>query len=299
MRGNAGRENAFSRLHPAVLMTFFLSELLLTVFLPHPVLQAEALVGGLLFCLLLWGGEFLRELGFYLPLFVLVALTNPLFSHNGVTPLFFLNGNPVTWEALLYGIFLAVSVTGVLFWCKAYSRVMTSDKFLYLFGKVAPRLSLVLSVALRFLPAYLAQSKRVERAQKGVGLYAGESFTDRIKNRLRVFVAMVSWSTENAMEVSASMKGRGYGKKGRTNFSLFKFTSADGVFLALILSLTALTLCGAAAGMKNFAFYPRVSRVELSPVSFAACLSFGLQSLLPALWEGKERILWKYYVSKI
>ena len=47
----------------------------------------------------------LSDMGFYLPLFLLVAVTNPLFSHNGVTPLFFMNGNPVTLEAVVYGVF--------------------------------------------------------------------------------------------------------------------------------------------------------------------------------------------------
>ena len=150
MDRRSGKLKAFGSYHPTVLMIYFLSILLIAAFLSNPVLQTEALLGGILFCATLQRrGDGLRDLGFYLPLFLMVAVTNPIFSHNGVTPLFFLNGNPVTLEAVFYGIALAVTVIGVLLWCKCYSRIMTEDKFLYLFGRAAPKLSLTLSMALR------------------------------------------------------------------------------------------------------------------------------------------------------
>lgn len=291
---------AFANMHPAVSMLYFLSVLLVCMFIPHPVLQAEALLGGALFCAALQKrGAALRDLGFYLPLFLMVAVVNPLFSHNGVTPLFFLNENPVTLEALLYGVSLAVMVIGVLLWCKAYNEIMTSDKFLYLFGKLIPKLSLVLSMALRFIPTYLRQSRRVSRAQKAMGLYAGKSITDRVKNRMRVLAAMISWSLENAMETSASMKARGYGKKGRTNFSLFLFRASDGVLLAVCVCLLAVPLIGAAAGITDFMYYPRIGVIQTTPAAVAVYAAFGTLSVLPFILEVKEAVVWNYSVSKI
>jgi hypothetical protein len=97
----------------------------------NPVIQLTALLGGIMFSLMLVRKKaILSDMGFYLPLFLLVAVTNPLFSHNGVTPLFFMNGNPVTLEAVVYGVFISVMVVGVLFWCKCYNEIMTEDKFL-------------------------------------------------------------------------------------------------------------------------------------------------------------------------
>ena len=148
------------------------------MFAANPVLSLTALLGGILFCaMLVRRSRVPGDIGFYVPLFLLVAVTNPLFSHNGVTPLFFLNGNPVTLEALLYGFALAVAVVGVLLWCKGYSEVMTGDKFLYLFGSVIPRLALVLSMALRFVPQFRRQMRRVRCAQKTMGLYAARGYT--------------------------------------------------------------------------------------------------------------------------
>lgn len=106
---------AFGNVHPFVLLVYFLSVLTVAMFAANPVLSLTALLGGILFCaMLVRRSRVPGDIGFYVPLFLLVAVTNPLFSHNGVTPLFFLNGNPVTLEALLYGFALAVAVVGVL-----------------------------------------------------------------------------------------------------------------------------------------------------------------------------------------
>ena len=174
---------AFGNVHPFVLLVYFLSVLTVAMFAANPVLSLTALLGGILFCaMLVRRSRVPGDIGFYVPLFLLVAVTNPLFSHNGVTPLFFLNGNPVTLEALLYGFALAVAVVGVLLWCKGYSEVMTGDKFLYLFGSVIPRLALVLSMALRFVPRFRRQMRRVLCAQKTMGLYAARGYTDKVRS---------------------------------------------------------------------------------------------------------------------
>lgn len=115
----------------------------------------------------------------------MVAVTNPLFSHNGVTPLFFLNGNPVTLEAFAYGAAIAVAVIGVMLWCKCMGEIMSSDKFLWLFGRPFPKISLVLSAALRFIPLFVRQSKEVSRAQKARGFILQKAMLIKLKLRFR------------------------------------------------------------------------------------------------------------------
>ena len=291
---------AFGNVHPFVLLVYFLSVLTVAMFAANPVLSLTALLGGILFCaMLVRRSRVPGDIGFYVPLFLLVAVTNPLFSHNGVTPLFFLNGNPVTLEALLYGFALAVAVVGVLLWCKGYSEVMTGDKFLYLFGSVIPRLALVLSMALRFVPQFRRQMRRVRCAQKTMGLYASRGHTDKVRSAGRVFLAMIAWSLENAMETAASMKARGYGRGHRTNFSLFRFTARDGALLAVCAALMGVVAVGMAAGVTAVDFYPRVSTPELPPAALAVYIAFGALSLLPFTIEVREAIVWRYYRSRI
>ena len=291
---------AFANYHPAVLLAYFLSVISVEMFAVNPVFQLSALLGGILFCCMLSKrSETAGNIGFYIPMFLLVAITNPLFSHNGVTPLFFLNGNPVTLEAFVYGAAIAVTVIGVMLWCKCFSKIMTSDKLLYLFGKVIPKLSLVLSMALRFIPLLLRRRRKVSEAQKAMGMYSGKSFTDRLHRTAGVFMAMISWSFENAMETSASMKARGYGLPGRTNFSLFKLRKTDILLLGISVCLLSLSLAAVAAGDSAFYYYPRISGLGASPLAIAAYLSFALLSFLPFIIETREALVWKYFISKI
>lgn len=291
---------AFGNYHPFVLLIYFLSVLLVAMFISNPVLQTEALAGGILFCTVIHRKrENVGNLGFYIPLFLMIAITNPLFSHNGVTPLFFLNGNPVTLEAFVYGISIAVMLTGVILWCKCYSEIMTSDKFLYLFGKAIPKLSLVLSMALRFIPMFKRQMHRVNRAQKAMGLYSSKNFTDKIRSHMRVFMAMISWSLENSIETSASMKARGYGLKGRTNFSLFHFYSGDAILLATCVLMLGITVSGVAMNETVFYYYPRISGLNLSIYAVIVYTAFGILSFIPFITEVKEVLVWKYYILKI
>lgn len=43
---------------------------------------------------------------------------------------------PLTLESIAYGCAAAVMLVAVLFWFSCYNEVMTSDKFMYLFGRI-------------------------------------------------------------------------------------------------------------------------------------------------------------------
>lgn len=60
------------------------------------------------------------------------------------------------------------------------------------------------------------------------------------------------------MELSSSMRARGYGLHGRTNFSLFKFGARDAAVLLSGLLLFAAVLIGVGSGSIDFTFYPEL-----------------------------------------
>ncbi len=291
---------AFGSYHPFVLAVYFLAVLLIAIFLFDPIIQFSALLGAVMFCFVLLGRKkTLRSMGIYLLLFCAVAVTNPLFSHNGTTPLFFLNGNPVTLEACIYGAVLGLAVIAIIIWFNCYNEIMTSDKFLYLFGKAIPKLSIIISMALRFVPMFIRQAKRINNVQKTMGIYSGDGYLDRIKSVMRVFSATVSWVFENAIDTASSMNARGYGNRHRSNFSLFKFRSRDAVLLFICILLTAITLCGSALGKLDFRFYPSINLPEVSLMSVSAYIAFAVLCLIPFIIELKEALVWKYCISKI
>lgn len=164
----------------------------------HPFVIAASLTGSFLLFLAMFGWKkFFSELLFCLGIFVLLSLANPLFVHDGETLLFFLNDNPVTLESMIYGGMSSLMIISVLLWCKCYGSILTTDKFLYLFGKTIPKLGLILSMTFRFIPLFKLQIRKISQTQKTMGLYPSDGITDKMRSGMRVFDSLVAWSMEN------------------------------------------------------------------------------------------------------
>ena len=147
-------KDAFSGYHPIINFLYYALVLLFSMCLMHPIYLIISLTGALAYDIYLKGRKAVRfaVMGL-LPMAVIAALVNPAFNHEGQTMLTYLpSGNPLTLESILYGVAAAVMLASVVLWFSSYNEVMTSDKFVYLFGRMIPALSLVLSMALRFIP---------------------------------------------------------------------------------------------------------------------------------------------------
>ncbi len=289
-----------ARFHPFPLFCWFAAVISVSVFVPNPVIGVTSLLGG--GCLLFVcrrGRLRARTALSYVLLFALVTLTNPVFSHGGKTPLFFVNGTPVTLESAAYGAGLAVGIVSVLLLCACWSEVMSDEKFMYLFGRAAPKLSVILSAAQRMIPRFLRRMRTVNGAVSALGARTSQSFSDRAAQSMKVFYAMTAWSAENSIETASAMKARGYGLCGRTSFSPVRFRAKDGVLLALTLALTAVTFTGVGTGALGFEYYPEITGIPSSPLALAVYVSFGVLSFLPCFFRVGGVLKWKYCVSRI
>lgn len=286
-------------IHPAVAALYFLSVLAVTVFSGFPCLQAVSLVSGMLFCFIAEGGrKFIKSASTCFLLFIIVALTNPLFVHNGASPLFFMNDNAVTLESVLNGVYIAAMLLSAIFWFRGFNFIMTSEKLLYLFGKFSPKISLLLSSALRFVPLFKIQAQKIKTAQAAMGISKSESIPDRFKAALSMYSALITWALENAVDTGASMKARGYGLCGRTYFALFRFKAKDAAMLIYIFILDAVVFIAGLSGALSFSFYPRIT-ANINGLTVAAVCAFFLLAFLPIILEGEEAVRWRYYRSKI
>ena len=217
--------DTFSGYHPLVNFLYFALVLVFSMCLMNPACLAISLAAAFAYNLYLNGRRALKlALCVMLPLLLLTAVINPAFNHQGATILTYLpSGNPLTLESIIYGLAAASMLIAVILWFGCYSAVLTSDKFVYLFGRLIPALSLVLSMTLRFVPKFKAQLGQVSLAQQCVGRDAGSgSLLQRLKNAITILSIMVTWALENAIETADSMKSRGYGLPGRTAFSIYR-----------------------------------------------------------------------------
>jgi len=283
--------------HPRAVGLYFLAVTCIAVFSMNPVIVAESLAGSLLLYLVRHGfRDGKTHLG-TLGLFVVLTLVNPVVSHNGVTPLFVVNHNPVTLEALLFGAFTAAMITGTLYWFRSFSEIMTSDKLLCLFGALSPKLALLFSMALRYVPHFRRQSERVQASQRAMGLYKEDNLIDAARGGTRVFSILLTWALENGIVTADSMAARGYGLGRRSSYTIFLFRRRDLVFLLFIVLLTAATIAG--SFRLGYSYYP-VFRVDIPDAWGSAGLAaYGLLALLPAIIEIKEAVRWRWYLSKI
>ena len=291
--------DTFSNYHPLLNILFFAGVLGVTMFVTHPIILGISLVSAISYATLLkgWRRTIRNNLIFTLPVMVIAAAINPLFNHYGVTILGYLpNGNPFTLESCVYGLVMAFMLAAVITWFSCYTEVMTSDKFIYLFGKMIPALSLVLSMALRFVPHFARQAGVIADGQKCVGRsISGGSLISRVKHGITIFSILITWALENAIETADSMKCRGYGEKGRTAFAIFRFDRRDGYCLLAMAAAFAMVIFGAAKGYVACLYNPKI-RVEgwpLTPGSFCAFGAFLIFCMLPVILEAADRIMWK------
>ena len=281
---------------------YFTLVLMFSMFFMHPVYLTASLLCAAAFSIRLSGKSALRpQLKFLLPTVLAVALINPAFSHAGVTILAYLpSGNPLTLESIVYGTAAAVMLAAVILWFSCFNVVMTTDKFVYLFGRVIPAMSLVLSMAFRFVPRFAAQFRDVSEAQRCIGRDVSEgSAVERLKKAASIVSIMVTWSLENAAQTADSMKSRGYGLSGRTAFSVYCLDGRDKALLVWLLLCGFYIACGWAAGGIEFHYYPMITGAQLGAFQLSFMLAYLLLCLTPHILDAVEDIKWKHSGSAI
>lgn len=294
-------KDTFSTFHPVVNFIYFLAVIAFSMFFMHPVFLGISLVCSMIYSIYLNGGKAVRfNLLYMLPTLLFFAVMNPVFNHAGATILVYVNDNPITLESILYGFASATMFISVIIWFSCYNAVMTSDKFIYLFGRVIPAMSLILSMVLRLVPKFKAQIHVISNAQKCVGrdVSNGNVF-QKARNGMKIISILTTWALENAIETADSMKSRGYGLKGRTSFSNFRFDTRDRTTLAILIVLIAFLLFGALAGENNIVYFPAVWIKPVSLLSVLIYFAYGALCLLPMAFNLWEDIKWARLKSKI
>ena len=294
--------DSFSDFHPFNNFLYFALVIGFSLALNHPLAQGTALVCAMTYIISIDGKKsVLFLLKYCLPMVLLTAFINPAFNHEGATILlYFSNGNPLTLESILYGFSAGAMLVTLLLWFASFNRVMTSDKFIYLFGKVIPALSLVLSMSLRFVPKFKSQMLAVTEAQRSIGRdVSSGSLWSRTKTAILIFSIMITWALENAIETADSMKSRGYGLKGRTAFSIYRFDERDQYTLIWFSFCGLFLLSGTLLSAFGFRYFPNVryAALDMTTIPFY-CVYFAL-CITPVILNLKEERKWKTLVSKM
>lgn len=295
-------QDNFSGYHPVIASAYFIFVIAVSMFVMHPVFLGFSFWGGAVYYIYLKRKKALKTmLWLIFPVLIFSTALNPLFNHEGATILgYFKTGNPLTLESVLYGLASGVMIVSVLNWFSCYQSVMTSDKFMYLFGKIIPAMSLIFSMVLRFVPKFHAQIQNVSDAQKCIGRdVTNGTVLQRARHGMKILSVMITWALENSVETADSMRSRGYGLRGRNNFSIYRFDSRDMRLMGVMVILGGIVLSGLLLKKVTILYYPLF--VFNQPGIFAAVCygAYGIFCFLPFILDVMEDIKWHYLRSEI
>ena len=286
--------DAFSQCHPLTNFLFFVGAIGFSVVIQHPAYLIVSVLGAICYHLLLHGRGGIRLILGLIPVFLTIAFLNPLLNTQGSTVLFTVFGNPYSLEALIYGMVIAGMLVVMMLWFSCYSAVLTSDKFICLFGSVVPALSMLLTMVLRLIPYLMGKAAQISGARKSIGKGVGTQSTHRekITDGMLILSALTDWALEGSIVTADSMRSRGYGTARRTSFHLYHMTLRDWMLIAVMLLLAAATLL---LGGTEASFTPdfSVSRPTLGLAAYSLFL------LIPCVLQAKEALQWHISISKI
>lgn len=286
-------QTGFKSVHPISAFAFYVLAFVLSMTASHPFFLAVSFIAGLIYDIRLSGKKAVSFLfKIILPMVCLITLFNGVFSHYGVTVLFKMhNGNNFTLEALVFGLVFSIRTASALLWLNSFNEIITSDKFIFLFGRASSKIALVISMVLRFIPLVRSQSEEIKKAEKGVGnLPTDKDFLGKMRHTARRLSILISWTLEKGIDSADSMKARGYGLPGRTSYNGYIFDFKDALFLIFTLAASVMFIL---VGSNHKASYNPVIEIPMpDALSFVFIILIALVLLLPTLYDLKEDRKW-------
>lgn len=277
----------FDSYHPTINLIYFTAAIGLAICFNHPVYVAISYAVAFAYSVKLSGKRAVIFNLCLVPFALVYSGWYSYYNHFGVTNLRqnFI-GNEITLEALLYGLQIGFTAITVIMFFSCVFAVFSSDKIVYLFGSISPKLSLFLSIILRMVPRIKQYGRRINTAQKGIGKSPSQgNLWRRFVNSMRLISILITWTLENFVESSDSMKCRGYSLKGRTSFSIYRFDNRDRSFVIAIFLLLIITVCGWALDQTSIHYNPQIIMTGITFMSYIFYAAYGILLLLPMILQ--------------
>lgn len=292
-------KGAFARRHPAVNALFFVLAALPAALNSHPLILLTSASAAFAYSLRLRGRESLgRALALLILPVALTSLINGAFSHYGVTTLYTLpSGNRITLESFAFGAAAGTAIAAMLLWFVCWTEVMTEDKFMCLFGRIAPHTALLVLMILRFVPLYSERfTETVKTLEAG---NAEKKRLARLRNACRAASGVVTWALERSIDTADSMRARGYGAGRRTSYTRFRFSARDALPAACIAAAGAAAAVGFACGALEAGYNPIIYVERPDTAGVIAAAAYALLCFTPLIYDLAEEIRWNRSFSKI
>ena len=289
---NKGLRSIFSLYHPSVQLLYLVAVLFCAMFTLQPFYVILSFGIGTIYSIFLNGvTKYLKMLRLILFMFFIIVIVNPLTNHRGNTVLFTLFDEKITLESLLYGLCSGGMLMAVFVWFQCYQALITNDKFMFLFGRIAPTSSMVVSMIMNFIPMTTKKYHEIAYAQKGIESVDGikkKKKMDKLKNSIRIAGILMSRCLEDSIETAASMKSRGYGCEKRSHFSKYTIMSRDVISLVVLMGLFVYSVIGIVGTNAKFNFFPAITAFEYGVIDIIKFALYIILLLYPLIIEAKD-----------
>lgn len=288
---------SFAEYHPFLNLLFFSAVLPMSLLFDNPIYIFSAFICSLIYSIKL-GGK--KSAVFHFICFA-VSIIFPFYyasyQHFGVTELSVnFIGNSITLESLVYGFSLIFRFNSFIQWCSCMNKILTSDKIIYLIGRVSPVLSLYISILLRTVPQLKKQLADVRFGQSVLGKGLGQT---GIFNNLIIFFKLcsvaVSYIIEDFFHKSNSMTNRGYRLKGKTKFSIYRFDNRDRTLVFFLFSCLIFVAMALSLEQTYIQYQPQIFMRPISIGSIIFVISYIMFCFAPLFLELKNQ--WKFYIN--
>lgn len=273
----------FEQCHPAVNLIYFAAVLVGTLTFQHPVYLAISFLCAFAYSVKRNGRKAVVFNLCLAPFVAAFAMYYSSYHHFGMTVLRqnFI-GNSVTLESLVYGFVLGLTAASVMIWMSCVFSVFSTDKVVYLFGRISPRLSLLLAILLRMVPRCKQEAGRVHKAQRGIGrgIHQG-NILQRIRNTLCIFSMLITWVIDSLTIASESMRSRGSSLRGRTAFSIYRFDNRDRTYVIAQFTCLTVMLMAVLLGQTDMVYDPRILWKPITPMSWLFYAGYAVFCLMP------------------
>ena len=319
-------------IHPAVYLLYYFIMVLFAFIFSVPYFVVTFLV--LILILIALQGvssELKNIMKLFIPLSILIMILNPLLNRTGAHKIYLWQNFFITYEAIAYGILMSLALLIVILVFSSYNRSVSYQEMLYIFSKKLPIISMIIVMALRFIPLINSRAIEVQKLNNlknngvevdnedcddsnkmdldefnsNINTDYNSKFINRLKSNKRIAAIIkeaktlgkimgitVSWSLEESMFTAKSMKARGYNAAERTSYLSYKFGNADYAFLAIIIATVAIIIVGLLKGVGMINIYPSID-FSFSNLPFNIYYLAFIVFLLPLIYlELKERLLW-------
>jgi len=148
-------------IHPAVYLLYYFIMVLFAFIFSDPYFVVTFLV--LILILISLQGissELKNIMKLFIPLSVLIMILNPLLNRTGAHKIYLWSNFFITYEAIAYGILMSLALLIVILVFSSYNRSVSYQEMLYIFSKKLPIISMIIVMALRFIP--LINSRAIE-----------------------------------------------------------------------------------------------------------------------------------------